>query len=133
MAQDIFIKFKGLEGESQDFSHKGEIEVIRWKWAVSQPANMHSGSGGGAGKSTVGDLHFDHRLDKASPNLLQYCLTGKHIPEVVLTVRKAGGSPLEYLRVTLEEVIIASNQRANSQQYLSQLSNHRRHRCSLPD
>ncbi|WP_456310568.1 Hcp family type VI secretion system effector [Serratia proteamaculans] len=133
MAQDIFIKFKGLEGESQDFSHKGEIEVIRWKWAVSQPANMHSGSGGGAGKSTVGDLHFDHRLDKASPNLLQYCLTGKHIPEVVLTVRKAGGSPLEYLRVTLEEVIIASDQRANSQQYLSQLSNHRRHRCSLPD
>lgn len=106
MDQDIFIKFNGIEGESQDFSHKGEIEVIRWKWAVSQPANMHSGSGGGAGKSTVGDLHFDHRLDKASPNLLQYCLSGKHIPEVVLTVRKAGGSPLEYLRVTLEEVII---------------------------
>ncbi|UDQ82688.1 type VI secretion system tube protein Hcp [Erwinia rhapontici] len=51
-------------------------------------------------------MYFDHRLDKASPNLLQYCLTGKHIPEVVLTVRKAGGSPLEYLRVTLEEVII---------------------------
>lgn len=107
MAQDVFIKFHGIDGESQDFQHKGEIEVLRWIWAVRQPANMHSGSGGGAGKASVSDLYFHHRLDKASPNLLQYCLSGKHIPEVVLTVRKAGGSPLEYLRITLQEVIIS--------------------------
>lgn len=108
MAQDIFIKFDGIEGESQDSTHKGEIEVLNWNWSVGQTSNMHSGSGGGAGKCTVEDVHFEHYIDKSSPNLLQYCLTGKHIPEAVLTVRKAGGSPLEYLRLTLQEIIITA-------------------------
>ncbi|MGV3346970.1 Hcp family type VI secretion system effector [Enterobacteriaceae bacterium LUAb1] len=108
MAQDIFIKIKGIEGESLDFAHKREIEVLRWNWSVAQPTNMHSGSGGGAGKSTVHDLYFKHYIDKSSTNILQYCLTGKHIPEAVLTVRKAGGSPLEFLKITLQELIITS-------------------------
>lgn len=106
MSQDIFIKFSGIEGESQDVKHKGEVDVLRWQWMVRQPSNMHSGSGGGAGKSTVSDLYFEHRIDKASPNFLQFCLSGKHISEAVLTVRKAGGSPLEYLRILLQELII---------------------------
>lgn len=107
MAQDIFIKINGIEGESLDAAHRGEIEVLSWHWAVSQPANMHAGSGGGAGKSSVEDLCFVHRFDKASTGLLQYCLSGKHIPEAVLTVRKAGGSPLEYMRIILQEIIIS--------------------------
>lgn len=41
MAHDTFIKFNGIEGESQDHLHKGEIDVIRWEWSVSQTANMH--------------------------------------------------------------------------------------------
>lgn len=106
MAQDIFIKFNGIDGESQDVAHKGEIEVLGWNWAVGQTSNMHTGSGGGAGKSFVHDLVFEHYIDKSSPNILQYCLTGKHISEAALTVRKAGGSPLDYLKITLQELII---------------------------
>lgn len=106
MTQDIFIKFRGIAGESQDPIHKDEIEVLNWSWSVSQTSNMHSGRGGGAGKSTVNDLCFEHYIDKASPNLLQYCLAGKPIPEATLTMRKAGGSPLEYIKITLREIII---------------------------
>lgn len=80
--------------------------MIRWGWTVQQPANMHSGSGGGGGKAAIDDLHFSHQFDKASTTLLQCCLSGKHIPEAVLTVRKAGGSPLEYLRIILQQVIV---------------------------
>ncbi|MBT0394094.1 Hcp family type VI secretion system effector [Morganella morganii] len=108
MAQDIFIKIEGIEGESQDFSHKGEIDLLRWDWSVSQPSNMHAGSGGGAGKVTVYDLYFKHYFDKASTNLLKYCLSGKHIPEAILTVRKSGGDPLEFLKITLQEIVITS-------------------------
>ncbi|GHT94873.1 hypothetical protein AGMMS49545_16840 [Betaproteobacteria bacterium] len=106
MAQDIFLKISGIDGESQDASHKNEIELISWKWLVTQESNMHAGSGGGAGKATVGDLYFEHALDRASPNLLKYCLTGKHISDVKLTVRKAGGNPLEYLKITMTDVIV---------------------------
>ena len=67
---------------------------------------MHAGSGGGAGKAKVDDLTFVHNVDRASPNLMKFCLTGKHIPEAVLTVRKAGGNPLEYLKLTMTDVIV---------------------------
>jgi type VI secretion system secreted protein Hcp len=68
---------------------------------------MHSGSGGGAGKATVNDLTFQHWLDMSYPNLVRYCLTGKPIAEAKLTVRKAGGKPLEYLKIIMTEVIIS--------------------------
>lgn len=108
MAQDIFIKIAGIEGESGDDSHKNEIEVDSWSWEVAQTSNMHSGSGGGSGKATVGDLEFVHAVDKSTPNLLKYCLTGKHINEAVLVVRKAGGSPLEYLKITMNDIVVTS-------------------------
>lgn len=106
MAQDIFLKINGIDGESQDASHKNEIEVKSWGWQILQQSNMHMGSGGGAGKATVEDLSFEHQVDRASPNLMKYCLTGKHIDQAVLTIRKAGGSPLEYLKITMSDVIV---------------------------
>ncbi len=106
MAQDMFLKLSGIDGESMDAKHTKEIELLYWSWEVSQESNMHMGSGGGAGKATVGDLKFDRLVDRASPNLMKYCLTGKHIAEAVLTVRKAGGTPLEYLKITMNDVII---------------------------
>jgi len=106
MAQDIFLKINGIDGESQDASHLNEIDVIGWHWKVSQQSAMMSGSGGGAGKATVSDLAFTHQLDRASPNLAKYCFTGKHIDQVQLTMRKAGGLPFEYLKITMYDVVI---------------------------
>ncbi|MBR8180444.1 MULTISPECIES: Hcp family type VI secretion system effector [Burkholderia] len=106
MARDIFLKLAGIAGESPDANHPNEIEVLTWDWSVSQQSNMHMGSGGGAGRSTVDDLTFEHYIDRATPNLIQYCLTGKHIESAVLVMRKAGGTPLEYLRVTMEDVLV---------------------------
>ena len=110
MSQDIFLKINGIEGESQDAAHKGEIEVLSFSWKVLQESTMHAGSGGGAGKATVEDLEFEHYVDRSSPNLMKYCLTGKHVQEAMLTVRKAGGSPLEYLKLTFSDVIVTSVQ-----------------------
>lgn len=106
MSQDIFLKITGIEGESQDGSHKNEIEVLAYSWNMFQEASMHAGSGGGSGKATVEDLEFEHFVDRSSPNLMKYCLTGKHVAEALLTVRKAGGSPLEYLKLTMSDVIV---------------------------
>lgn len=106
MAHDIFLKIDGVDGESQDANHKDEIEVLNWGWNMTQSGAMHSGSGGGAGKAHVDDLEFQHELDRASPNLMRMCLTGKHIAKAVLTVRKAGGEPLDYLKLTMEDVLV---------------------------
>ncbi|MBN3811579.1 type VI secretion system tube protein Hcp [Paraburkholderia sp. Ac-20347] len=103
---DMFIKIDGIAGESQDAMHPDEIEVLGWHWSVMQQSSMQSGSGGGAAKATVSDLQFTHLIDRASPNLASHCFQGKHISKVGLTLRKAGGLPLEYLKITMFDVIV---------------------------
>ncbi len=105
---DIFLKVNGIAGESKDEIHRGEIDVASWRWKMAQQSSMMSGSGGGAGKASAHDLEFVHQIDRASPNLMRYCLTGRHIPEVILTVRKAGGIPLDFLKITMGDVVITS-------------------------
>ncbi len=109
MAVDIFIKIGDIKGESQDKTHKDEIEVLNWSWGMSQSGNMHTGTGGGAGKVSIQDLSLTKYVDKATPNLMMHCSSGKHVAKVTLTVRKAGGdAQVEYLIINLEEVLISS-------------------------
>jgi type VI secretion system secreted protein Hcp len=105
---DIFLKINGITGESQDAVHAGQIEISSWRWKMAQQSSMMSGSGGGAGKATINDLQFVHQIDRASPNLMRYCLTGRHIPEVILTVRKSGGVPLDFLVIKMGDVVVTS-------------------------
>jgi type VI secretion system secreted protein Hcp len=105
----MFLKLTDVKGEAQDKAHKEEIDVLAWSWGMSQSGTMHAGGGGGGGKVNVQDISITKWLDKSSPVLMQYCSTGKQFPEAVLTVRKAGGdNPLEYLIITMKDVIISS-------------------------
>ena len=108
MAMDIFIKIGDLKGESIDDKHKDEIHVLAWSWGMSQSGTTHAGPGGGSGKVAVQDLSFTHFIDKSSPNLMLACANGKHFSEALLTVRKAGEKPLEYLKITMNDLIITS-------------------------
>ena len=109
MAVDMFMKLGDIKGESQDKTHKEEIEVLAWSWGMSQSGTMHMGTGGGAGKVSVQDLSFTKYSDKASPPIMATCTKGTHIDKALLTVRKAGGdNPLEYYKITLEGVLISS-------------------------
>jgi type VI secretion system secreted protein Hcp len=112
MAVDMFIKIKSsegdVEGESTDDTHGGEIEVLSWSWGMSQSGSTHSGSGGGAGKVSVNDLQITKYIDKATPTLMKMCCQGVHIPEAILTIRKAGKPPVEYVKLKLKECIVAS-------------------------
>jgi|SRR3954465_7973216 len=108
MAVDMFIKLKDIEGESRDSKHGKEIDVLAWSWGMSNSGNAHLGGGLGAGKVNVQDLSLTKYVDKSSAVLMGACATGKHIPEALLTVRKAGEKPLEYLKIALTDVLITS-------------------------
>ena len=108
MATDMFLKLDDVKGESIDDKHKDEVDVLSWNWSMSQAGTTHIGTGGGAGKVSVGDLTITKYIDKATPNLMLACCTGKHYKEAKLTVRKAGEKPLEYLKLTLKDVIVSS-------------------------
>ena len=108
MAVDMFLKLGDIKGESQDDKHKDEIDFVSWSWGMTQSGTTHLGSGGGAGKVAVNDLHITKYVDKASPNLHLACCTGKHYDQALLTIRKAGDKPVEYYKLTLEEVLVSS-------------------------
>jgi type VI secretion system secreted protein Hcp len=45
-------------------------------------------------------------VDLASPGLFLWCCNGKHIKLAELTVRRAGTTPVEYLKIILEDVVV---------------------------
>ena len=108
MAVDMFLKLDDVKGESVDSKHKGEVDVLAWSWGMSQSGTTHVGGGGGAGKVSVQDISLTKYVDKSSPVLMLSCCNGKHFKEAVLTVRKAGEKPLEYIKITMKEVIVAN-------------------------
>ncbi len=107
MAVDMFLKLAGIEGEASDSKHKSEIDVLSWSWGASQTGSTHMGTGGGAGKVSVQDLSFTKYIDRSSPDLFLYICSGKHVKNALLTVRKAGGDPLEYLKINMEDLIVS--------------------------
>jgi len=108
MAMDIFIKIGALAGESVDKKHAGDIDVLAWSWGMSNSGSAHVGGGAGAGKANVQDLSFTKYIDKCSPDLMLATCNGKHYDKAVLVVRKAGETPLEYLTITMTEVLVTS-------------------------
>jgi type VI secretion system secreted protein Hcp len=108
MAVDMFIKIGDIKGESKDSSHKDEIDVLAWNWGCAQTASFGNGAGGGSGKVSIQDLSLTKYVDASSTALAMASFKGTHIKQAVLTVRKAGDKPLEYIKITLDSVIVSS-------------------------
>jgi type VI secretion system secreted protein Hcp len=106
-AADMFLKIEGVEGESIDTYHKGEIEILSWSWGVTQSGSTTTGGGLGAGKVSVQDLSFTKRVDKASPALFLRCASGVHFPSVSLRfTRPEVTTGEDYYVVTLYDVTV---------------------------
>ena len=105
---DCFLKIDGVESESTDDKHKGEIEVESWSWGETQSGTAGHGGGAGAGKVQPQDMMITKRVDKGSPTLFIACATGKEFTKGTLTMRKAGEGQQEYLMITLENILISS-------------------------
>jgi type VI secretion system secreted protein Hcp len=111
---DYFLKIEGVDSESTDDKHKGEIEVESFSWGQTQSGTGGHGAGSGAGKVVPADFSFVKRVDKGSPVLMIGCATGQHFKTAVLTARKAGGGQQDYLKITMTQVLISSYQTGGS-------------------
>jgi type VI secretion system secreted protein Hcp len=105
---DYLLKVDGIAGESTDAKHKDEIDVLAFSWGVSQTGGAPSGGGGGAGKAVFDDLLVVARTSKASPHLWLACASGTHIKSAILTCRRRGKASVEFLTVTLTDVLVSS-------------------------
>ena len=87
-AVDYFLKIEGIEGESIDDRHKGEIDIMSFSWGMSNSGTFASGGGSGAGKVSFGSIRLNTPVSKASPMIFESVATGKHFPTVTLSAVK---------------------------------------------
>jgi len=109
-AVDYFLKIDGIQGESRDDRHKDEIDIESFSWGETQSGTFAVGGGGGSGKISMQDFHFTMPVNKASPALFLACAQGNHIKNAILTCRKAGRDQQEFLKVTMNDVLVSSFQ-----------------------
>ena len=103
---DMFLSVKGaksglIKGEAHDSKHGDEIDVLSWSWGMQ--AQVSLGGGHATGKAIVRELKIVKRVDSASTALMAALRTNEMITKAVLTMRKAGKSPLEFLKITIEQ------------------------------
>jgi type VI secretion system secreted protein Hcp len=115
MPVEMFLKLAGIDGESTDAKHKGEIDVLAWSWGLSQEGGSPAGGGGGAGRVKIENISIQKLVDLASPLLLSFSATGKHISDGTLTTRRAGKAAGEFLLFKMSNVVVTSVQVAASQ------------------
>jgi type VI secretion system secreted protein Hcp len=104
---DCFLKIDGVKGDSLDAGHPGEIELLSFIWGETNSTSIGSATGGaGAGKVKFENFVCIKHVSIASPALALLCAAGTHIPNVVLTVRKAGDKPQDYYKVHFKTVFL---------------------------
>ena len=108
MGFDAFLKINGVDGESSDSKHKGEIEIVSYHWGVSQAiSGTVSSSGTFSGqRCDMTALSIVKALDKASPKLAQACAAGDHFTDATLTLSRSTGDKQPYMKYKLSDILI---------------------------
>jgi type VI secretion system secreted protein Hcp len=106
----VLLKLGDIKGESTSAHHEGEIEVLSWSWGATNPATVKTGSGLSAGRVAITELTLMKVIDSATPKLFELVTRGTHVPRAVLTVRKESAESFEYVRITLDDVMVSSLQ-----------------------
>src|SRR6266513_484446 len=112
MAYDMFLKLDGIPGESTDDKHRDQIVLESFSWGESNSGahTAATGGGAGAGRVSVQDFHFTARVSKASPTLMLYCASGKHIPTGQMSESRAGEdrSSADFLVYKFTNLLVSS-------------------------
>jgi type VI secretion system secreted protein Hcp len=109
MPFDAFLKIDNVKGESADAKHKGEIDILNFRWSLTNAVTIGSATGGaGAGKVKFNEFKIIKQTDAATPALFKACASGQHFQTVTLVTRKAGGKQLEYLTIKFSTVFVVS-------------------------
>jgi type VI secretion system secreted protein Hcp len=129
MAVDVYLQIDGIQGESQDDTHKGWIELTGVHWGVYQPKSATASTSGGhtAERAELEDISFSKLADLCSPILAQHCAMGKTLPKAKLEFFRADGtgSRVKYFEVDLENVLIGmvKPHLGGKETYLSEIVN----------
>src|SRR5207245_9421268 len=96
----MYLRIKGITGESLAGNHAGEIDLIYWGWDMTAGSPPSDGSSGSA--ASMRTINVVKQVDRATPALFQYLDTHKLDSDAKLTVRKSSSDTLlEYVVVDM--------------------------------
>ena len=111
MPLTAYMKIPDIDGESQRAEHEDEIDIHDIRWGVEQSAVAQIGSGRTRSRAQVSAVTVAKFYDASSPYLALAAMQGKSFKEIVISVRKdSGDAHLDYLTITLKNVIVSSYQ-----------------------
>jgi type VI secretion system secreted protein Hcp len=113
---DYLLELKGpqVKGESIDKQFKDAIEIDSWSFSAHNASTHQFGTGGGAGKVSLGDIQLSKSIvDAATVTLFSMLCKGTHVKEAVLHCRKkaggkSGDEQVEFLKMTMKNVTVSS-------------------------
>lgn len=110
MAFDVFIHFDGIEGEGNDESHAGWMEIENFHMAHSHRISTTDSSAGGAttARTDFGEFTFEKMMDLATPHLALFCADGTHINKIVVEVCRAGKEKVKFMEYRFENCLISA-------------------------
>ena len=106
MTIQMFLQLDGIEGESTDAHHRGEIDLTGWTWGLTDPASGGASGGAGPAKLAIRDIAIQKPMDLASPLLIAFAAEGRRIASGTITNRRASGG--EFLVVRLSDIAVTS-------------------------
>ncbi len=111
MAATFLLKIDTIKGDSQFEGYSDYMQVDKWSVGGENTGTWGTGQGGTGGTFTAGDLDVTMKSNPGTPKMLEACASGKHFKTATLVALKASGSgkPVEYLKLTLTDVIIAKH------------------------
>ena len=101
---DMFLKLDGVDGESPDPQHKGEIQIDGFRLNAVSPRDAFTNQAAGAVR--MSHMTIRAKVDKSTPKLFTKIAKNEKIPSAVLTCRKAGKVQFQYFKITLSEVLV---------------------------
>jgi type VI secretion system secreted protein Hcp len=110
-SDDYFLKIDGIEGESHDAKHKGEIELLSFRWSeelLDTQVREGTGAVSVARWVTMSDFEVTMLTNKASPKLLLAVASVQHIKSAVLTATRTANDSQPFLTYTFNDLLVSS-------------------------
>ncbi len=104
----VFLKLEGIDGESTETGHVGEIDAVSFKAGVFDPT-INTVAGAGASRARFNPITVFKVVDKASPLLFLACANGKVFKTVTLSITHLFNEvPVTFFKIVLTDAIISS-------------------------
>lgn len=115
MAVDMILKLNSVAGESKNKVHLKENDVFSWSWGMANNGSAHAGGGAWSGMVNAQDGMLSQYTDSRSPKFMLGRCNGTHYKSALITVRKGGATPIEYMKIKLKPVLISGVSTGGSQ------------------